>query len=521
MDAAPRGLAPSGPGATGAPLVDCILCDPGLAASVLSHLAPRDVVGLRAACRAGRDAVAGHAWEPAAEDLAWPWLPSLPSLGDSIRAAAIELARSRRRTDVGDALVWQRCCGPPDLSFDLRCSGGRKLAAALARWRACFPHARSVVVNGEGCVNNDDDDATGDVDDDGDDDGDAEAGDSGDGGAVAADRGGTFDDASLAALAAGGGGRLARLGLLGCASLTDGALAPFDRLASLVLVNTRSLSGACWGGLAGRLRSVATAGSYHALVRVSDAHLPALAGCSHVYLGAGAAVTGAGVATHLSARVTHLGLDVARCVGFDGSCLRSCTRLVELRLVNDYEIDSGTGDAVRRLAGCAGGLASLELVGVDGGDALFAAAAAGGGGRGLPALRWARLCRLPSLTDAAFAGGATPALAELEVQSCNAFVGGAGLGHLPSLTSLFVYWCGRRGAHWRQAAARRRWRGWRWWTAPVLPRGARTAAAAATVTRRRISSRLQPGWLRCRRWPERSCEGHRCWRTRGLRTRRP
>jgi hypothetical protein len=66
MDAAPRGLAPGGPGATGAPLVDCVLAVPDLAGVVLSHLAPRDVVGLRASCKGAAAAVAGHAWESAA-----------------------------------------------------------------------------------------------------------------------------------------------------------------------------------------------------------------------------------------------------------------------------------------------------------------------------------------------------------------------------------------------------------------------------------------------------------------------
>jgi hypothetical protein len=62
MDAAPRGLAPRGPGATGVPLLDCILADPGLASAVFDHLAPADVRGLRAASKAACAAVAAHPW---------------------------------------------------------------------------------------------------------------------------------------------------------------------------------------------------------------------------------------------------------------------------------------------------------------------------------------------------------------------------------------------------------------------------------------------------------------------------
>jgi hypothetical protein len=259
MDAAPRGLAPSGPGATGAPLLDWILCDPGLAASVLGHLAPADVRGLRASCKAACAAVAGHAWDsPAATAAvhAWAWPP--PSLGARVRAAA----------EGGNALVACYSRPPPPPPEHHSVAGG---AAAVARWRACFPAAHGVVVLDRRSVH------------------DAAA----------------VSDADVAALAAGGG-QLTRLGLVGCARLADGALAPLTGLTSLALERTPSLSGACWGGgLAGRLRSVTTAG-----VPVTDGHLPALGGCTHVDLGDGACVSDAGVAAHLSAQVSHLGLDV-------------------------------------------------------------------------------------------------------------------------------------------------------------------------------------------------------------------
>jgi hypothetical protein len=401
MDAAPRGLAPGGPGATGVPLLDCILADPGLAGAVFAHLAPRDVVGLRASCAGARAAVAGHGWESVAGACAWEWRESWPPLGDGIQEAAAELAQSIQGTELTEAGAavsqsWQR-------RHDLWVLADR--AAALTRWRACFPHARSVVVRvrGEG------------------------------------PRGAGADavtDGAVGALAAGG--TLTRLALVDCAVLTDGALAPFARLTSLSLVGTRSLTGACWGGgLAGRLRSVVTDGTGP----VTDAHLPALASCTHVNLGAGAAVSDAGVAAHLARAVTHLALNLSGCRSFNGSCLRSCTRLVGLRLVGYFAMDDDDDDEVKELvpdalAGCAATLASLELDGVDGCDALFAA-----GGGGLPALRHALLDHLPWLTDAAFAGGATPALDDLVVRDCELFVGGAGLGPLPALTALHVGLC--------------------------------------------------------------------------------
>jgi hypothetical protein len=199
-------------------------------------------------------------------------------------------------------------------------------------------------------------------------------------------------------------------------------------------LRTPTLNGACWAGLAGQLRSVTTDGTGP----FTDAHLPALAGCSHVSLGVGAAVTDAGVAAHLSGRVSHLRLDLTRCAGFDGSCLRGCARLVDLRLATHGENSAVVPLVHNALSGCAAGLTSLELEGVDGGDALLTA----GGGGGLPALRRATLRRLPALTDAAFAGGTTPALAELEVWDCPRIFGGAGLGPLPSLASLDVKSCG-------------------------------------------------------------------------------
>jgi hypothetical protein len=238
-----------------------------------------------------------------------------------------------------------------------------------------------------------------------------------------------FTDADVAALAAGGG--VARLGLLRCGKLTDAALAPFSHLTSLVLTWTLSLTSACWAPLAGRLRSVATDGTGP----ITDAHLAALTSCTHVSLGYGAAVTDTGVAAHLAPRVTHLRLDVTKSASFDGSCLRACTCLVDLRLtVNfyDYPLRELVPDA---LAGCAATLATLSLGGVDGGDALFTA-----GGSGLPALRRATLEALLSLTDAAFSG-TTPRLEELEVCCCDDFVGGGGLGPLPALTSLEVTSC--------------------------------------------------------------------------------
>jgi hypothetical protein len=179
MDAAPRGLAPGGPGVTGVPLVDWILADAGLAGAVLSYLVPRrDALRLRASCAGARAAVAGHGWDWAAEDLTWPRSP-LPPLGDRLQAAASELVRSAWQTDVDRALVAKRWLRNPQNDIDITLDG----PAALASWSACFPCARSVAVCGKGDVA---------VDADGD--------------AVIAGGGGDDDatDAGVAALAAGG-----------------------------------------------------------------------------------------------------------------------------------------------------------------------------------------------------------------------------------------------------------------------------------------------------------------------------
>jgi hypothetical protein len=108
MDAlAPPALAPRGPGATGAPLLDWVLCDPGLAAAVYAHLEPTDVLGLRVACKAACASVAGHAWDTTPPALQQSWTNSFTN----------------------------------HRGFDVT---GR---TALRRWRACFPAARLAIVN--------------------------------------------------------------------------------------------------------------------------------------------------------------------------------------------------------------------------------------------------------------------------------------------------------------------------------------------------------------------------------------
>jgi hypothetical protein len=286
MDPAPRELAPGGPGATGAPLIDKILSSSDLAGAVFAHLAPRDVLGLRAACRGAKAAVAGHAWGSPTAAHSWAWSPR-PPLDVRVQAAA-------EFGDGFDGAYLTALMPPPPPAADV--SGG-DAAAALARWRACFPHARGVVVRDDSPPHS------------------------------------AVTNADVAPLAAGvGGGQLVRLGLVMCHGLTDAALVPFSssRLTALTLVWMPTLTGACWAGLAERLRSVTT----HGTGPVTDAHLPALSSCTHVALGSGAAVSDVGVAAHLAQKVTHLSLDVAGCPDFDGSCLLSCTRLVDLRLYN-------------------------------------------------------------------------------------------------------------------------------------------------------------------------------------------
>lgn len=119
----PPGLLPPGVARSpGSPLTDWILPDPGLASVVLSHLAPADVRGLRAACKAACAAVAGHAWDV-----------DLPRLYD-FRASAWQSSIER---DIK--------LKAPELEFsDSYVVTG---PMALRRWRACFPNARTVVVH--------------------------------------------------------------------------------------------------------------------------------------------------------------------------------------------------------------------------------------------------------------------------------------------------------------------------------------------------------------------------------------
>jgi hypothetical protein len=358
---------------------------------VLSHLAPRDVVGLRASCTDARAAVAGHAWESAAAAHAWEWALPPPPLGARIGAAAVS-------GDDSDAAILPRDPRPPRLHHDV--AGGR---AVLARWRVCFPQARSVVVYD---------------------------------GSVSDDPHPQLTDADMAALAAGS--QITRLGLLRCCNLTGAALAPFTQLTSLVLQDSRFVVDASWAAWAGRLRAVSISDSGW----FTDAHLAALSGCTHVDLGSGSTFSDAGIAAHLSGRVTHLNLDVTKCDSFDGSGLRGCARLVDLRLRNRSSHGPPKALVPDALAGCAASLATLELAGVDGVDALLASRGGSAVG-GLPALRRVTLSWIRSLTDAAFAGGATPALAVLAVEECARFVGGAGLGPLSALTSLYVRGCAR------------------------------------------------------------------------------
>jgi hypothetical protein len=263
MELVPRGLAPGGPGATGVPLLDWILSDPGLASVVFSHLVPGDVLGLRAASKAACAAVAGHAWDM-----------NLPKLYDIHSSGTLHVP--------GNDLFHR--------SFRVT---GR---AALRRWRACFPAARTVVVH---CYTRGYEPVT---------------------------------DADIATLAG-----VTRLGLEGTGELTDECLAPLTTLRDLSL-KFSMLTGAA---LRRSLQATTAAGSppfqlgsfhssHNGRMWLQIDALPALSHATHVTLDAPNDVTDAVISTHFQ----HLlRFDLTIChPGFDGSGLRASPDLRALRL---------------------------------------------------------------------------------------------------------------------------------------------------------------------------------------------
>jgi hypothetical protein len=313
-----RGLAPGGPGATGSSLVDWMLADPGLARLLLANLAPRDVLGLRAACRAAQEAVAAQ-----------PWFVQLP-------------------------LRWMRVEGRSASDRGFVVTGAR----ALRAWRACFPAALSLVVDvsardgGDGDDDgNDDDDADDDVDFVDDDD--------------------AVTDAVVAAHCAGS---VTHLALLGCAALTDACLAPLAaQLTAVELSRAPHLTGACIAPLT-RLTRVAAG----AVGDVTDAHLAPLARAEFVVVNWANAVTDAGLDEHLAADDGRClrELELLVCdAGFTGAGLARFTRLEHVDLRGNTNGDVFPVLAQGCLTAAAAHLSSLVLISVGVSDDTLAALA--------------------------------------------------------------------------------------------------------------------------------------------------
>jgi hypothetical protein len=232
-------------------------------------------------------------------------------------------------------------------------------------------------------------------------------------------------DADVAALGPG----LAQLAVEGCARLTPACLAPLRGLRVLHAWDTPQLGGAGWAGLPRLLRVSAEAAG-----PVTDAHLPALARCTHVRLrGAGVQLSDAGVGAHLS-RVCHLDLELGGIPGVDGGvfgdCLRRFTSLRFLGLACKHWIAGRLrlrGD--HALAGSAASLRHLRFHQVDVDDDALGT---------LRELTEAFVDFAPLITDAGFREAAH--LAQLSIGHCGRFTGDVLLA-LQSLAELHVVFC--------------------------------------------------------------------------------
>lgn len=362
----PAGLPPAAglgaPPTACCPLVDWVLPNPDVCGVVLKHLAPADVLGLRAACKAARAAAADHPWDEP---------PPRPS---------------------ADATSWWK--RPARYTV-----AGR---AALSRWRACFPAARRVVVRG-GRVGLDD---VTDAD-------------------VAALTGvrtlvlvdcNAITDAALAGLT-----RVTALSVDNCPHLGGAAWAHLPRLAYLSHVCSGPVSDAHLAALAGA-RSMRLRGTG---VRVTDAglaeHLGARGALTHLDLTlfnhgrAAASLTGAGLAG-----CAHLEVLILRTAGSSrwrlaaGACLAaSAGSLRQLRL----EGCTGLSDAVLAALPRLTRLRMRDCAGFSGSGLATAAAAAA------PSLRSLNVGGAPDFVGAGLGGLA--ALLSLAVNDCGAFTEGA------------------------------------------------------------------------------------------------
>jgi hypothetical protein len=391
MDPAPRGLAP--PGApTGAPLLDEVLSVPGLASAVLSHLAPADVVGLRASCRAAAAAVAGHGWDAPAPGR---WAPAA------------------------------------DYYYASYLVTGRR---ALQRWRAAFPRARVLTLCGAGRLDGDDDVTDADV---------ATLAGLASLTLAGSAVGAALSDACLAPLAGPGG--LTALAVDDVPALSGRALAPFAQRAAAAAGGGRPLQRLSWVR-SGRLVDgdlAACAGATHVAlagrgVAVTDAGLAAHVAPSVAVLHVEDLEQDGGEGGGGGERVT-------------GACLRGCARLEEVVLSGPCDLPVDAFDrcrgSLRRVRlrdvdvpdAALAGLPALAAVEVYRARRLTAAPFAGA-----PSLASLDVgaCAAFTCADGSWADRPPPSLAALAVTAMPRF-DVRGLAGLPSLASLTLEGCRR------------------------------------------------------------------------------
>jgi hypothetical protein len=388
----PPGVAPAD--VQGTPLARGIMRDPTFAASVFAHLTYADATPLRAACRGFRGAVAEH-----------PWALPLPL----------------------DDTLW--------FTTDAATTNVVRTSAGLARWRAAFPAARSLLLS------------------------DSRHADA---------RGGRLADADMAYVCRSGVAGVQLEGVSGVTPAGLAALTASPALTTLCLSGMPQLSCAH----VAEATAVAAAAGLRSLAlrraggRLTDAHLGGWGGLLSLALETPlcASFTGAGLAA--LAQLRHLWLGLPRDVtGWPGDVFAALPRLESLSLILGFTPAGEQHKAVLLrgsvglFAGVPRSLRKVLLSGLtlawtrrevpDGGAALLAP---------LAGVADVHLDALQGVTDAGLAAlvGATrltlsdcngvagealaplaASLRELHVDFGSAFTG-AGLGGLASLTRLHV-----------------------------------------------------------------------------------